>query len=158
LTIALLQCYSNDLILALTSGTSALTVVYTITCLICYCTGKLHPLSLAYIDFGATFLWVYTTATTIFWMGGGDYGIGSYFWQMRFTFCFLSCVFVRERGVTTKCAGLYSFLFVATTGMAVAAVYGERKSERRRAKKAAAAAGGWVSDDVIVPGMVEAPV
>ncbi|KAH0607834.1 uncharacterized protein H6S33_002868 [Morchella sextelata] len=137
--ITLAMWYSgNDLILALTSGTSALTVVYTITCLICYCTGKLHPLSLAYIDFGATFLWVYTTATTIFWMGGGDYGIGSYFCQMRFT-----------------------FLFVATTGMAVAAVYGERKSERRRAKKAAAAAGGgggWVSDDVIVPGMVEAPV
>jgi hypothetical protein len=48
---------------------------------------------------------------------------------------------------------------VATTGIAVAAVQREgrmeRKMQRRRAKRAA---GGRLVPDVIVPGMVEAPV
>ncbi|KAI5846637.1 hypothetical protein DFP73DRAFT_584319 [Morchella snyderi] len=41
-------------------------MVYTITCLIYYCRGKLRPLSLLYIDFGATFLWMYATITMIY--------------------------------------------------------------------------------------------
>lgn len=61
-----------------TFGLGILTVIYTITCLICYCCGKMHPLSLAIIAFIACFLWTFGVASAGYWRYGwygGGYGL-----------------------------------------------------------------------------------
>lgn len=55
---------------------------HTITYLIC---SWLNPLSLAYIDYGATFLWVHAAAMTIYWAGGPSDRMQDDFWQIPIT-------------------------------------------------------------------------
>ncbi|KAI5850160.1 hypothetical protein DFP73DRAFT_523931 [Morchella snyderi] len=129
--LSLMMKDTSALYLASTSATGLFTMVYTTTCLIYHYQGKLHRLPLAYIDFGATFLWTCGVALA-------GYGMTNYISMAR-----------------TMVGLMEIFLFVATTGIALAAVVRERDEEKKWAKRTVAA--GLVPD-AVVPGRAEAPV
>ncbi|KAH0607842.1 uncharacterized protein H6S33_002876 [Morchella sextelata] len=116
-----------------------LTAIYTITCLICYCAGRLDPASAAWIDFGAIFMWAYGLAITGLGPDFPDHRMGHWLRLM----------------MATQLTEL--FLFIATMGIALTVV----RREKGRAKQTAPAGVGartGPGPGPIVPGMVEAPV
>ncbi|KAH0606889.1 uncharacterized protein H6S33_003723 [Morchella sextelata] len=106
------------------------TIIYIITCLICYCCGKMHPLSLAIIDFIGCFLWAFGVASAGYGWYGDGYGYGG------------------GSGLLTVAVALIElFFFIATTVIAGLVV----RADRKKAKRAAA-----VVSVSVVPGRVEA--